>query len=54
MKRCDYVPANLVVISFNHWLIQSFSHHLMIYKNFQLIWAAKTEWVNHGIGIGTF
>ncbi|KAL4441100.1 hypothetical protein ABPG74_002050 [Tetrahymena malaccensis] len=35
-------------------IITSFTHHLMIYEDFQLLWATKTDHVCHGVGVGTF
>ena len=35
-------------------IISSFTHHLMVYKEFNLIWAAKTNYISYGVRTGTF
>ena len=36
------------------YVISSFTHHLLIYKDFQLMWASKLSNVAHGIEIASF
>lgn len=36
------------------FIISAFSHHLLFYKNFELIWAAKTDKVAHGVELANF
>ncbi|CAD8199543.1 unnamed protein product [Paramecium pentaurelia] len=53
-KRLDYPPASILVTDIHTLIITSFTHHLMIYKDLNLVWAAKTDHVCHGISIGKF
>ncbi|KAM3129039.1 hypothetical protein pb186bvf_018883 [Paramecium bursaria] len=52
-KKLDYPPASIVVTE-QSLIISSFTHHLMIYKDLKLVWAAKTDHVCHGLAIGEF
>ena len=68
-KRFDYPPATFALNNFNdlmvvepngeklksiYLVIASFTHHLLVYQDFQLQWAAKTDHVCHAVQIGTF
>lgn len=50
----DYPSASILVTDIHTLIITSFTHHLMIYKDLNLVWAAKTDHVCHGISIGKF
>lgn len=60
IKKLQVVPSTITVNNllgasggFN-FIISSFSHHLLFYKDFQLVWAAKTEHIPHSLKIAKF
>ena len=46
-------PEN-VPVNFATYVISSFTHHILVYKDFQLIWASKTNNIAHGVEIAMF
>lgn len=53
-KRLDYPPSTLLVTPSDTLIVASFTHHIMIYRDLVLQWAAKTDHVCHGLLIGVF
>jgi len=37
-----------------NYLVSSHSHHLMVFEEFNLMWAAKTHYVSYGVKTGSF
>lgn len=37
-----------------NFIISSFTHHILVYKDFQLIWASKMNYIAHAIEIANF
>lgn len=59
IKKLNCVPSYFVVNEYGpsphlNFVLGSFSHHLLFYKDFDLVWAAKTNHIPHGIKIATF
>ena len=49
-----FEQGNEVVNSSANIIISSFTHHILIYKDFQLIWASKMNNIAHGLEISAF
>lgn len=52
IKKLSVVPSMIMInplISGMNFIISSFSHHLLFYKDFRLVWAAKTDHVAHAL-----
>lgn len=47
-KNQDLVKKNA------YYIISSFTHHILVYKDFHLIWASKMNNIAHGVEVATF
>jgi Bardet-Biedl syndrome 9 protein len=59
IKKLLCVPSYFVInnngpVPHLNFILSSFSHHLLFYKDFDLVWASKTNHVAHGIKLGNF
>lgn len=59
IKKLSCVPSAIIINQLTQdndlrFIISAFSHHLLFYKNFELIWAAKTDKVAHGFQLANF
>lgn len=63
LKRLQCVPSTVLVNNLRSEsasskdlvvVVSSFSHHILFYKNFELVWATKTANVAHGLKLATF
>lgn len=59
IKKLSCVPSAIIINQLSQdndlrFIISAFSHHLLFYKNFELIWAAKTDKVAHGFQLANF